>query len=304
MIQEFYSNGKLLITGEYVVLDGAQAFALPTKYGQSLRIEAIKEPIIYWTCIDADGSVWMQEQLTVDLLLAKEEVEGSAYLKTLVEVLRAAHRQNDSILQGDRGFEVLATLTFPRLWGLGTSSTWINNIAQWFGINAFQLLHDSFGGSGYDIACAQHDTGIFYLKNSIATPTVKTIDFNPVFREQLFFVYLNQKQSSKVAIANYRKKSHTINNQIKRISEIGIAMSQCLNLKEFMHLMQEHEEIMSALLEIETVQQRLFTDFGGTIKSLGAWGGDFILVASENDPTDYFKMKGYEVILSYDEMIK
>jgi len=30
----FYSNGKLLITGEYLVLDGAKALALPTKYGQ------------------------------------------------------------------------------------------------------------------------------------------------------------------------------------------------------------------------------------------------------------------------------
>jgi hypothetical protein len=27
----FYSNGKLLITGEYLVLDGAKAFALPKK---------------------------------------------------------------------------------------------------------------------------------------------------------------------------------------------------------------------------------------------------------------------------------
>ena len=32
--QTFYSNGKLLITGEYVVLDGAKALALPTKFGQ------------------------------------------------------------------------------------------------------------------------------------------------------------------------------------------------------------------------------------------------------------------------------
>ena len=36
MKKTFYSNGKLLITGEYVVLDGAKALALPTKYGQNL----------------------------------------------------------------------------------------------------------------------------------------------------------------------------------------------------------------------------------------------------------------------------
>jgi mevalonate kinase len=28
----FYSNGKLLLTGEYLVLDGAKSLALPTKF--------------------------------------------------------------------------------------------------------------------------------------------------------------------------------------------------------------------------------------------------------------------------------
>ena len=39
MEKTFYSNGKLLITGEYLVLDGAKALALPTKYGQYLTVE-------------------------------------------------------------------------------------------------------------------------------------------------------------------------------------------------------------------------------------------------------------------------
>jgi mevalonate kinase len=39
MKETFYSNGKLLITGEYLVLDGATAFALPTKIGQNLIVE-------------------------------------------------------------------------------------------------------------------------------------------------------------------------------------------------------------------------------------------------------------------------
>jgi hypothetical protein len=45
---------------------------------------------------------------------------------------------------------------------LGTSSTLINNIAQWFGIDAYELLWKSFGGSGYDIASAQHNKPIVY----------------------------------------------------------------------------------------------------------------------------------------------
>jgi hypothetical protein len=37
--QTFYSNGKLLLTGEYVVLDGAEALALPTRFGQNLKVK-------------------------------------------------------------------------------------------------------------------------------------------------------------------------------------------------------------------------------------------------------------------------
>jgi mevalonate kinase len=57
MKQTFYSNGKLLITGEYLVLDGAKAFALPTKFGQSLIIE---EGSDQWVSYDHDGSVWFE----------------------------------------------------------------------------------------------------------------------------------------------------------------------------------------------------------------------------------------------------
>ena len=48
MDQKYYSNGKLLFTGEYVVLDGANALAFPTKFGQSMSVKKIKEPKIIW----------------------------------------------------------------------------------------------------------------------------------------------------------------------------------------------------------------------------------------------------------------
>jgi hypothetical protein len=38
MQKTFYSNGKLLITGEYLILDGAKGLALPTKMGQNLSV--------------------------------------------------------------------------------------------------------------------------------------------------------------------------------------------------------------------------------------------------------------------------
>ena len=75
------------------------------------------------------------------------------------------------------------------------------------------------------------------------------------------------------------------------------------NLKNFTSEIEKHEKILSAILETKTVKETLFPDFTGTIKSLGAWGGDFVLVVSKENPTAYFKEKGYETILPHKEMI-
>ena len=60
---------------------------------------------------------------------------------------------------------------------------------------------------------------------------------------------------------------------------------------------------MSSILELPTVKESLFPDFDGSIKSLGAWGGDFVLTVSKDNPTAYFENKGYKTIVSYQEMI-
>ncbi|WP_158961657.1 GYDIA family GHMP kinase [Myroides fluvii] len=301
---EFYSNGKLLISGEYVVLDGALAFALPTKFGQSLQVEQIEEPVLYWTSYDVDGQVWMKEQVDLVHVVQETNLEGSAYLLTLVDVLRVAHRLNPFVLEQSGGFKVESRLTFPRLWGLGTSSTWINNVAQWFEINPYQLLRESFGGSGYDIACAQHDCALFYQVVDPLNPIVDLLEFEPAFTNQLYFVYLNQKQSSKTAIAAYKAKKGGLQKEIQRITEISKALSTTTEVTVFKALLVEHEKIMGVLLDTPPIQERLFADFNGVIKSLGAWGGDFVLVVSQEDPTDYFQQKGYHTIVTYQAMIK
>ncbi len=303
-MKEFYSNGKLLITGEYLVLDGAQAFALPTLFGQSMKVIAIAEKYIYWTCYDADNTIWMNEKIAIKDVLSDTIIEGNNYASTLINVLRAAHYQNNKLLSGNGGFKVEARLTFPRLWGLGTSSTWINNVAQWFEINPYQLLRQSFGGSGYDIACAKHNYSILYQLTEVDYPTVKEVKFNPPFLDKLYFVYLNQKQSSKDGIAKYKEKKGNIDSEIEKITIISEIIWQTDSFAEFSLLLQEHENIIAKIIQQQSIHQQLFSDFSGTIKSLGAWGGDFILVASEENPTDYFVSKGYSTILKYNEIIK
>ncbi|HKO76648.1 MAG TPA: hypothetical protein VJU52_05490, partial [Flavobacterium sp.] len=79
-----------------------------------------------------------------------------------------------------------------------------------------------------------------------------------------------------------------------------------LNTKDentFVLALEKHEKKLSVILETKTVKESLFPDFVGTIKSLGAWGGDFILVLSKENPSPYFMSKGFETIIPYHEMI-
>jgi len=298
----FYSNGKLLITAEYVVLDGAKALALPTKFGQNLIIEKGKNNQMDWKSFDKDGSIWFEDSITFESIINKESFGTDKIKTTLVEILHEAYVLNPKFIDDSEGYTISTELTFPKLWGLGTSSTLINNIAQWLDIDAFELLRRSFGGSGYDIACAQKDTPILYWLQDDRPRIEKTI-FNPAFASNIYFVYLNRKQSSKAAIASYYNKQNNISEVSKKIDQITESLLKAEDLKTFAYLIEKHEMIMSDVLEMQTIQETYFSDFKGVVKSLGAWGGDFVLVLSKNDPTNYFKEKGFPTILTYEEMI-
>lgn len=303
MRQTFYSNGKLLLTGEYLVLDGAKALALPTKMGQNLQIATLESPSIVWKSFDSDGSVWFQDELEIEEIINYRETSEASVKNTLLTILHHAHLLQPSFFQETVGYQIETALTFPKKWGLGTSSTLINNLAQWLKIDAFELLNNSFGGSGYDIACAQNDTPIFYqLENQ--KPNVTPLDFQPEFVTNLYFVYLNQKQSSKNAIAAYYNKKHEkLKQNIANINKLSDAVATAKNIKSFANALQLHENELSAILELLTVQEALFSDFDGVVKSLGAWGGDFILAIALEDPTAYFSSKGYSTVIPYKEMI-
>jgi mevalonate kinase len=162
MKKTFYSNGKLLITGEYLVLDGAQAFALPTKQGQNLCVETSENNEIVWTSYDFDGQIWFQDTLSFSDITNETKDQTETVKSTLTTILHEAYKLNPEFILNANGYTITTELSFPKNWGLGTSSTLINNIAQWLQIDAFTLLKNSFGGSGYDIACAQHDTPILF----------------------------------------------------------------------------------------------------------------------------------------------
>jgi len=303
MKQTFYSNGKLLITGEYLVLDGAKAFALPTKFGQKLIVEASEGQIIHWKSFDSDGSIWFEDTIPFASIIRNERFDDAKNIKnTLIEILHEAYLINSDFITSSNGYTIRTELTFPKSWGLGTSSTLINNIAQWLKIDAFELLKRSFGGSAYDIACAQNNSPIVYQLVD-EKPIVEKVNFKPAFTDKIFFVYLNKKQNSKAAIASYYGKQGNVQNALETINSITKRVIEAITLKEFALDLQNHEIELSNILELLTVKEALFPDFDGVIKSLGAWGGDFVMSISKKNPTDYFKTKGFEIVIPYDEMI-
>ncbi len=301
MSTTFYSNGKLFISGEYLVLDGADAFALPTKFGQDLVVTEGENQIIEWKSYDYDKQLWFENVISFDEVINNIDSEVETVKTTLINILHEAYLLNPEFIKQSKGYRITTNLTFPRNWGLGTSSTLINNIAQWTKINAFILLKNSFGGSGYDIACAQNNTPILYrIENNFVEPVI----FNPDFTENIHFVYLNKKQNSKTAIQAYNKhKDQNLAKSVAENNKITKAILNAKTLKDFAYAVEKHEIHLSNIMEIKTIKEIAFPDFNGTVKSLGAWGGDFVMVVSKEDPKDYFTSKGYDVILSYDEMI-
>lgn len=309
-MQVFRSNGKILLTGEYAVLNGAKALALPTKKGQNLQVDEAGKDIIDWTSLDENGETWFQAKFTIDngqfqpmLNMEQQDPELRNTAQRLQQILSSAYKTNPQKFSGDKGYSITTQINFNRKWGLGTSSTLINNLADWLNIDAYKLLEDSFGGSGYDIAAAQNDHPVTYQKTPHG-PAVFTSDFNPSFSDRLFFVYLNRKQNSREAIAHYRNQpKENIQELTEKISGITEQVIQSDNLEEFKLLLEAHEMLISKAINLPRIKTQLFQDYPELIKSLGGWGGDFILATGDEKEKDYFRNKGYKTIFEYSDLI-
>ena len=304
--QYYYGHGKLLLTGEYFILNGAKALALPTNSGQtmSVRYQRSNEPKLYWKSFDADGQCWFEA--TYELWHFYCLDNNSEDAEILKQILLQARKQNVHFLRDEIDTYVETKLEFPMKWGLGSSSTLIYNIAQWAYISPFELLQQTFGGSGYDIACAQSLGPITYqLKDR--GPRWEQQSFQPVFKDNLYFVYLNNKQNTRTSVARYRELNIPDKEKIAdKINIITEKILNCIDLKEFEELVFEHENLLSMALDLPRAKELYFQDYWGAIKSLGAWGGDFVLATSElgdEQTKDYFQRRGFNTVLKYDDII-
>lgn len=300
-MEEFYGNGKLLISGEYYLLDGSWGLALPTKYGQRMEVKELDAPLLLWKSYNEDGSLWYQHDFK--LKRGKLHTHGKdSITKQLMKFMAAAHRLNPEFLRKAEGYEVKTYLEFPKEWGLGSSSTLIYMLSQWAGVDAFELKNEAFIGSGYDLAIAEMEKPLLYRLNG-EVPEYKEVSLSWDFTNKLYFLHLNKKIDSAQEIAEYGHKLIS-NTDLERVSRISQLLPAVTAVEEFIKLLEEHETILSNTLEVPTQKKQLFPDFNGSIKSLGAWGGDFVLVVSSENPADYFKEKGYPTLIPFQDMIK
>ncbi|RRT89999.1 GYDIA family GHMP kinase [Empedobacter falsenii] len=301
-MKTYRSNGKLFLIGEYIVIDGAKAFALPTKYGQCLFVENSSEieNLITWKATKFDNSIWFETKVRLNDL----EIISSTNDKlsqSLQNILKQAKILNPDFFDSNNSYQCLTKLEYPQEWGLGSSSTLIDLISQWIEINPFELNQLTFNTSGYDIACAHHHQPILFSNNPIE---VEDLELNWNFKDQLYFVYLNQKQDTQAVVGNHYKNKPKDWKMIQDLSDLVVKATKVEHLSDLKSILDEYQERLSDFMQIPQVKELYFPEYLGTVKSLGAWGGDFVLVTYREGMHDYFKEKGYEIIIPFSEMIK
>ena len=294
---DFIASGKLLLFGEYLVLKGAECLAFPLKFEQSLKVTKLTEPLFIWES-KVEGAPWFSAEFTSDLQVLKSSDDEKAI--TLLHLLKYIKTEQPSLFQG--GLKWATDLDFPRAWGFGSSSTLISLLAQWSGVNPYDLLAISFGGSGYDVACATADSPILYHAIS---KEIKSVHLSPAISDKLLFVYSGQKQNSAQEVQRFDQLKIE-NNQIEEMTDIVLMAADANNIDQFEMAMEKSEQLLSGILNMPILKTNLFNDYPYAIKSLGAWGGDFFMATYRDEQTarTYFEERGYGIQFNYQELIK
>ncbi len=302
---QWYAPGKLLLSGEYVVLDGALALALPCRLGQRLTVLPADRPGIHWTSLDRDGKPWLEASFAVPLTGPLSPGSPPAQ-ERLLGILKAIETLRPGFWEQAGPVQVTTRLEFPRDWGLGSSSTLIALLARWAGVDPFVLLERTFGGSGYDLACALAGEPLLYRKRAEAARWV-SVPFRPALAGALHLVHLGRKQGSREGSRQYRGRPAPDRAWLERVESCSRQLLCARSLPEFENALRWHEQQIGSLLQITPVQEARFPDYWGAVKSLGAWGGDFVLATSDRSEAktrSYFEKLGYSTVFPYHKMVQ
>jgi hypothetical protein len=122
---------------------------------------------------------------------------------------------------------------------------------------------------------------------------------------KLLFVYSGKKQKSKNEVLRFEEIDIT-DGEIDEMNQIISEVAACREIEELEILINQSEKLLSEILSLEQIKMSTFSDYAYSIKSLGAWGGDFFMATyrNENEARDYFSKMGYAVQFNYDQIIK
>jgi len=296
----YRANGKLLLTGEYLVLHGAKAIAIPLNLGQQMYVTV--DPfsnLIHWQALHQD-QIWFSCELNrFDFSVTNtSNPEKSDLLARIFKTIKTLNPE----FQVEPGTSFKTILESSPEWGFGSSSTLISNLAQWSGVDPFKLNELVFNGSGFDIACATADGPIFYSRNNPVIP----VSLNYQFSDQLFLVYSGQKKKTATEVSSFLNKKQVPDHQIAEMTRLSDEFATCCRQSDFNRLIRIHEKLIGQIIGQVPVKEKFFADFDGEIKSLGAWGGDFMLVSTRltfQKTKKYFENKGLTTLFKWDELI-
>src|SRR3989338_10761568 len=250
----YSASGKLMLFGEYVVLNGAKCLAFPLKFGQTLAIEPAEE--LLWESF-AKEERWFHVRMNADLEIHETNLPKVAeILRDLLCILREE--------RPDLNFQVhfKAVANFNLGWGLGSSSTLISSLNQWSGVPSEKLLKASFGGSGYDVACATAKQPIVYVKGGATEEVTLPVHIT----EKMLFVYLGNKQNSCEEIKRYQKAEVT-SAHVQAMNDLVEMALEATNIEAFEEQLNKSEALIAPIIGHEKLKDRLFADYSHSVKS-------------------------------------
>ncbi|MCJ7934356.1 MAG: GYDIA family GHMP kinase [Chryseobacterium sp.] len=295
-----FSPGKLMLTSEYFAIDGALVLAVPTKLGQEFFFEEKDDHqfLIHWEAFH-QNKLWLTAVMDYkNWQIQETNIPASA--EFILKTLKNVQQLSNIRFTNDCSYHLKTNLQFPADFGLGSSSTLMNNLAEWAEVDPFYLNTISLGGSGYDIAVAKEKSAVLF--QSKPEIQYEKVDFSPSFKNELIFIHLNQKQDSREGISFYKSKPKS-QKLVHEFSDITKKILLCNELEKFSELMMIHEHKIADFLEILTVKEKIFSDCPSFVKSLGAWGGDFVMSAKFRGFKDYFWEKGFTSVFEWSDII-
>ena len=282
-MKSYFSHGKILLAGEYAVMCGVEALALPVKAGQWQHVwemPAKGVSKLVWQSKEADGTVWFECRIDTDIMHVSE-TDNTAYSDTLLKLLLHIKEQKPDFFL-HKNIRIETECEFDRTFGLGSSSTLVCNLAKWSGVNAHDLQERVLGGSGYDIAVGNLGKPLVYWREQ-SEPNWSAWQLPVDFTQHWYLAFPGKKQNSREALNDVKKQLEIIQTDVALLQQMN-ACIQAIKTPRSLPMLEAMLEMWQALLAQRLDLPRPYETLdlspvrGGLCKYLGAWGGDVLLI--------------------------